>query len=156
MVWLGVLLGPVHTGRGTRRTTGHKQMGPVDVNRETLHTSNIKGKTFEFAPASCPASCVDWALGKTKQDWANLCVPVPYGFLRTSTLCGSLRRSCVCSTSGIATDVSCQIFQEIKCVHLQSMTAIPDNREIKKKMEIKFFQQKIIACGWVLVKSLSL
>ena len=28
----------------------------------TLHTSNIKGKTFEFAHMSCPASCVDWAL----------------------------------------------------------------------------------------------
>ncbi len=27
----------------------------------TLHTSNIKGQTFEFARASRPASCVDWA-----------------------------------------------------------------------------------------------
>ncbi len=28
----------------------------------TLHTSNIKGKTFQFACASCGASCVSWAL----------------------------------------------------------------------------------------------
>ena len=27
----------------------------------TLHASNIKGKMFEFAHASRPASCVDWA-----------------------------------------------------------------------------------------------
>ena len=27
----------------------------------TLHTSNIKGKMFQFAHASCPGSCVDWA-----------------------------------------------------------------------------------------------
>ena len=44
----------------------HKQMGPVDVNGD-VHTaaSNIKGKTFKFAQASRPASCVDWA--QTKQ-----------------------------------------------------------------------------------------
>ena len=30
----------------------------------TMHASNIKRKTFEFARALCPASCVDWAWSK--------------------------------------------------------------------------------------------
>ena len=34
----------------------------------TLHTSNIKGKTFKFACALRPASCVDWAW--RKQFWS--------------------------------------------------------------------------------------
>ena len=29
----------------------------------TLHASNIKGKTFQFAHVWRPASCVDWAFG---------------------------------------------------------------------------------------------
>ncbi len=32
----------------------------------TLHASNIKGKMFQFARASRPASCVDWASKKKR------------------------------------------------------------------------------------------
>ncbi len=50
-----------------RRTMQCKKMGPVDVNGSvTLHTSNIKGKTFQFVRI---ASCVDWALPKA--GWAH-------------------------------------------------------------------------------------
>ena len=65
-LYLDAELGPIHTGHGTRRAMGHKQMGPIGVNGvSTLHTSNIKGKTFKFAGALRPASCVDWALAYT-------------------------------------------------------------------------------------------
>ncbi len=33
----------------------------LSMGLSTLHTSNIKGKMFEFAHPLRPASCVDWA-----------------------------------------------------------------------------------------------
>ena len=54
-----------------------KQMGSVDVNGvSTLHASNIKGKTFQFARALCPASCVDWASTSKSAEMSQVAVVV--------------------------------------------------------------------------------
>ncbi len=54
-------LGPIHTGCDAQ-CNASKWGLLMWMGVSTLHTSNIKGKMFQFACASHPASCVDWAL----------------------------------------------------------------------------------------------
>ena len=57
---VSTLIGPIHTGRGTRHATQRKQMGPIDVNGG-VHTACKQHQKICVRICAC-ASSVDWAL----------------------------------------------------------------------------------------------
>ncbi len=63
--------GPIHTGRGTRRTTRRKQIGPVDVNGG-IHTAHKQHQRKNVPICARVASCVLCGWGPSIQSVAEV------------------------------------------------------------------------------------
>ncbi len=67
--------GPIHTGRGTRRTTRRKQMGPVDVNGG-VHTARKQHQRKNIPICTCVMSRVLCELGLRDSEGLDTCQKV--------------------------------------------------------------------------------